>query len=224
MPAPGPHPHQQAGSASPPDDFDSIELPLVSKSVHASTRKIAGGPWFRLHATGHGALHFGRTHTYRFDDPKGKFGVLYAGTDEYCAFIETFGQVLGPPLPAAGLRYVTDGDLERRDLARIRTSSKLRLVDLTGAGLARVGADARLCSGDYRVAQKWSRAIHEHPSRPDGLVYPARRDPSRAAVAIFDRARPRLVSTALGTLMTPRNRPIRDGILSTYGLGLLITK
>jgi len=217
VPAPGPHP-------DPTDDFDSLELPFISKSVHVAARNRSVGPWFRLHATGHGALYFGRKRTYRFDDPKGRFGVLYAGADEHCAFIETFGQVLGPPLPAAGVRYVTDGDLERRDLARIRTSGKLRLVDLTGAGLARMGADARLCSGDYRVAQRWSRAIHEHPSHPDGLLYPARHDPSRAVVAIFERARSKLVSTALGTLMIPRNHPLRDRILSTYGLGLLIMK
>ncbi len=184
---------------------------------------MSRGPWFRLHATGRGALYFGRKHVYRFDDPKGKFGVLYAGCDEHCAFIETLGQALSPPLPAGAVRYVTDADLERRELARIRTYGRLRLVDLSGAGLARMGADARLCSGDYRVAQRWSRAIHEHPSRPDGLLYPARHDPSRAVVAIFDRARTKLDSTALGTLMTPRNHALRDGILATYGLGLLLT-
>jgi len=213
--APGPHP-------DPPTGFSSTTLPFGSKSVHREVREAAKGPWYRFHATGLEALHFGRRRTFRFDDPRGKFGVLYAAADEHGAFIETFGQSLHAGKPVRGFRFVSDLDLEGRALACIRARRRLRLVDLTGEGLPRIGADERLCAGDYRVAQRWSRAIHAHPSCPDGILYRARRDPSRISAALFDRALPRLAVTPLSTLMDAENRALRDRILATYRLGLLL--
>ncbi len=215
MSAPGPHP-------DPPPGFDSMVLPLALRSMHREVRQAAIGPWYRLHATGLRALYFGRRRRFRFDDPKGKVGVLYMAADEHGAFIETLGQSFCAGKTVRGFRCVSDLELGGRALARIRTRRRLRLVDLTGEGLSRIGADERLCSGDYRIAQRWSRAIHGHPSRPDGLLYRARRDPSRISAALFDRARPPLAVTALGTLMDPENRALRDRILSTYGVGLLL--
>lgn len=215
MSPPGPHP-------GPPTGFASMALPLASKSVHREVREAAKGPWFRLHAVGLDVLHFGRKRRFRFDDPKGKFGVLYVAVDEHGAFIETFGQSFRVSAPVLGFRYLSDLDLEERVLARIRCRRRLRLVDLTGEGLSRMGADDRLCSADYRIAQRWSRAIYAHPSHPDGILYRARHDPSRLSAAIFDRARTRLVSSPLGSLMSPEHRSLRDRILSTYHVGLLL--
>ena len=213
MSALGPHP-------DPPTGFASMAPPFASKSVHREVREAAKGPWFRLHAGGLDALHFGRKRRFRFDDPSGKFGVLYVAVDEHGAFIETFGQSLRTSKP--GLRFVSDLDLEGRVLARVRCRRRLRLVDLTGEGLSRMGADDRLCSGDYRVAQRWSRAIYAHPSHADGILYRARHDPSRFSAAIFDRARASLHVSPLGSFMDPENRSLRDRILSTYHVGLLL--
>lgn len=69
-------------------------------------------------------------------------------------------------------------------LVAIRPS---RLVDLTGEGLAALGLDARISDADHEPAQAWSRAFYEHPDKPDGILYRSRRDPSRLAVAIYDR-------------------------------------
>lgn len=83
-------------------------------------------------------------------------------------------------------RTISSGELSARALSEVACNRPLRLVDLTGHGLARIGADARLCSGDHEYSRPWSRALRFHPSQIDGLYYPVRHDPSRRAAAIFN--------------------------------------
>ena len=40
----------------------------------------------------------------------------------------------------------------------------------------------------YDIPQSWSKAIAEHPTRPDGIAYHARHDDNELCYAIFDRA------------------------------------
>ncbi len=127
---PGPHPE-------PLPDLASRALPLVDLA----------GPWFRVHQLHHDPLYFGRSADGRFNSPSAEYGVLYAGSDPHCAFIETFGQ-------STGVFTVTLAALVGRGLSRIKSRRLLRLVDLTGQGLARLGADERLCSGEHEVAQR----------------------------------------------------------------------
>jgi hypothetical protein len=118
--------------------------------------------WYRVHQLSLTPVFFGKKGGSRFDAPAGEFGVLYVGRDAHCAFIETFGH-------ATGVRSVTTGELAARGMAVITCSRPLRLLDLTGKGLARIGADARLTSSDdYGLSHRWSKAIHDHRSRPDG--------------------------------------------------------
>jgi hypothetical protein len=102
----------------------------------------------------------------------------------------------------------------------VRTGRPLDLVDLTAQGLSQLTADDRLTSGDdYGLSQRWAQALWAHPDQPDGLVYRARHDPSKEAVAIFDRASP--------TLRLRRLRRILDDqahlaqILDRYGFALV---
>jgi hypothetical protein len=90
-------------------------------------------------------MFFGSTGSSRFDAPSGEYGVLYVAVDVYGAFIETFGRRLGR-------QSLQLADFATRALARVTTSRPLRLVDLAGVGLAQVGADARLTTGDYHLA------------------------------------------------------------------------
>lgn len=101
---PGPHPE-------PPPDLSSRALPLV----------YLPEPWFRVHRVHHDPLHFGRSADGRFNAPNGEYGVLYAGSDPSCAFIETFGQ-------STGVYTVTLGALVERGLSRIEAGRSLRLV------------------------------------------------------------------------------------------------
>lgn len=176
-------------------------------------RELAG-PWFRLHRLEYQPLFFGRVRCSRFDAPGGEYVVLSCGSDTHCAFIETFGQ-------ATTLGLIDLSELRAYGLARLEGRRPLRLVDLTGPGLARLGADERLCAGDERVAQRRALALWRRPAHPDGLWYRARHDPSRLSAAVFDRAADALTTAPLGSLADPAKRPLLVELLDTYGLGLL---
>jgi hypothetical protein len=176
------------------------------------------GRWFRIHSSRHSAIFFGRRLSpgdHRFDAPAGEFGVLYAGRDAHCAFVETF-------LHETGIRFVTTTELSQRRLSVVEARRSLRLVDLRGNGLARMGADAQLTSStDYALTQSWSKALHDHPRQPDGILYRARHDPERSAVALFDRVRPDLATHVVGKLADKAFAPLLADILDTYDVGLI---
>ena len=194
---PGIHPE-------PPDTLAGRELPL---------RHVAS-PWVRCHRSRYDPLHFGRTGAGRFDDPMGEYGVLYASRDAYGAFVETFGRLLD-------VRAVTTSALLERSLSWIEATRPLALVDLSGSGLARIGADARLTTADYAVAQRWARALWAHPVQPDGLYFLARHDPSRPSAALFDRAADALRVTDQRRFRELRDDPLLRDILATYGFDAL---
>lgn len=197
MGRPGPHPE-------PPDDLAQRRLPLLR----------AERSWLRIHRLIHAPLFFGRSGNNRFDAPAREYGVLYAASDEHCAFIETFGH-------ATGVRFITATNVRAYGLARVEISRPLSLVDLTGAGLAHLGADERLCAGDYAVAQRWSLALWQHPARPDGLYYRSRHDPSRLCVALYDHVEGVLATTHLGGLADPARADRLADLLATYRFGLI---
>ena len=169
----------------------------------------------RMHPVEYEPVFFGKTGLGRFDDPAGEYGVLYAAEDAFGAFVESFGR-------APGRNIVSWQKLRSRPLSRIGlagTGASLRMVDLTGAGLARIGATADLTSSHYPAAQRWSQALHEHPSEPDGLLYRLKHDPSRTGVAIFERASS-LSSEFFGTLISPEHAKLLSAILEEYKFGL----
>jgi hypothetical protein len=169
----------------------------------------------RIHPAAHAPLYFGRVPRNRFDAPAGEFGVLYVAAEAHGAFVETFGH-------ETGVNFVTAAELGKRGLAVVTAARALRLADLRGAGLARMGADAALTSGlDYDLSRRWARAIHDHPRKPDGILYRARHDPARTCAAIFDRARSVLTPTDVGTLAADMHRNLLGDILDTYGFALV---
>ena len=171
------------------------------------------GPWVRFHWTVHDPLFFGKTGSSRFDDPLGRYGVLYAADNSDGAFIETFGR-------SPGLNVVSRRQLADRSVALIDATRPLRLVDLTGPGLAHIGATGSLASGPHPVAQAWSRALWGHPSRPEGLLFRARHDPSCLTVAIFSRAARAIRATPQGALMDASVRPLLAAALRRYNFVL----
>jgi hypothetical protein len=195
---PGLHP-------DPPAQLGSSALPL----------KITRRHWFRSYPVGRDAIYFGRTRSHRFDAHAGEFGTLYLGQAEHCVFIETFGHATGE------IDFVSRAALKARALARIEPQRELRLADLSGAGLARLRADARLCTGPFSISQRWARALHGHPDQPDGIYYRSRHDPDRFCVALFDRARGVLRSISLGSFAERSNEELLAEILETYGFGLI---
>jgi hypothetical protein len=171
------------------------------------------GPWIRFHLSAYDPLFFGRMGANRFDDPLRRYGVLYAAETGDGAFIETFGR-------SPGLNVVSHHQLLVRSVALIDATRQLRLVDLTGPGLAHIGATGSLTSGSHEVAQVWSRALWEHPSRPDGLLFRARHDPSCLSVAIFSRATRAVRATPQGGLLDIPALPLVVAALRRYNFVL----
>lgn len=198
-PLPGPHPL--------PPNLSAVTLPTVAREA----------VWFRHYLPEFDPLYFGRTGECRFDapPPDRTFGVMYLAADEHCAFVETFGHG-----HVHRSRLLTLDALARKRLAEVHFDAALRLVDLTDAGLVRIGADARLCTGDYEIAQQWSGALNAHPAAPDGLLYRSRHDPSRLCAAVYDRVASRAHARDTGTLADPMRAPLLADLLRTYGFGL----
>lgn len=156
---------------SPPADLAARPLPI----------REVDGPFFRIHRLVHDPLFFGTTGANRFDDPAGGYGVLYLGESPRAAFIETFGH-------ETGQRLVSFADLKPRGMTRFAARRPLRVVELTGPNLARLGADAALFAGGIEIAQQWSSALRSHPDAPDGLRYPCRHDNHEFSIALFSGA------------------------------------
>ncbi len=187
--------------------------PPPNLHTRALSVRSARGPWIRLHLCDRSARFFGKTGLHRFDAPAGEYGILYAGENDLCAFVEVFGD----PLDA---RVVSRSDLRQRCLSTVTAKRPLHLIDLTAQGLSQLGADGRLTTGDdYGLSQRWARALWNHVDQPDGLVYRARHDPSKESVAIFDRASPALRLRRLRRILDDQARLAR--ILDHYGFALV---
>lgn len=202
----------------PPGDH-----PLPHPELHSQTPLILslspGDVLYRHHQSAHDPIYFGMSGKYRFDAPDcatgASFGVLYAGADCHCCFIESCGATTGVPA-------VSGAYLDNREIARMELTEELKFVDLvTSGGLTHIGADARLVTGSYRVAQEWSAALRSHPSKPDGIRYPARHDMTRVAYAIFTRPRTAFRVTSLGSLTAPSNRALLNQLLHDYNVDLI---
>lgn len=177
-----------------------------------------GAVIFRLHRRVHDPLFFGRTGNFRFDAPDcppGSFGVLYAGEDPHCCFIESCGQTTGTP--AVSGTYLSD-----RCLAELEIKKDLTFIDLADSGgLSRVGADARLLTGSYVISQQWSAALRKDPVKPAGIRYRPRRDPTRVAYAIYDCPRSTFKVSNRGSLINPANRKLLNELLDLYKVDLI---
>jgi RES domain len=161
----------QPGNHPQPNIKDSVALPIQILE--------RGSALFRLHESCYGAIYFNPNPSWRFNDPTGKeYGVLYAALDYYAALRET--------LKPKQFNILSTKFLRSRCLSTVTPKRDLRLVDLAGAGLTRIGADGRLTTGSYQISQAWSQALYRHSDRVDGLYYCSRYDPSKLCVALYE--------------------------------------
>jgi RES domain len=179
----------------------------------------AGGVLYRHHQKIHDPVFSGKKGDYRFDDPDcpapGCFGVLYAGADPECCLLESCGTTTGVPA-------VSGAYLDARAIARMELTGSARLIDLVDdGGLASIGADGRLATGSYKVAQQWSAALKKHPCKPDGIRYRSRHAPERIAYAIYERPPRSFSVTSMGSFTDPANEALLKRILKTYNFALI---
>jgi hypothetical protein len=163
------------------DLFDQVAnvtlttLPVPCAGMHRVGRKSSGEPYF------------GRSGGNRWDDPLGVFGVCYLGDSLVTAFAET---VLHDREPVDGEFHLAASEIEDRFAIGFGAGT-LRVVDLSGVLLKRLGFKNDICAGtDYSPSQKLSRAIYQHPIGADGIRYVSRQVNNQYAYAVFDRAAP----------------------------------
>lgn len=188
----------------PPADLHQRPLPVVESA----------GIWYRLNPVAHpDALYFDRSGKGRFDGAEQGYGMLYVREDEYAAFIECYGR-------AHGAKGVAEADLKQRTLFRLGSERPLKLVDLTGSNLVKLGADARLSCGSYLVSRSWAKAIWSHSMQVDGLRYRSRHDDERLCCGLFDRSQSNLQAENLGNLVDAHPLLLAE-ILARYDYALL---
>jgi len=167
-----------------PDD-PPFPPPTLAPDALPTASVPTGTLWTRIHWSHLEPLWFGpatgEPPQSRFDDPDGEYRVCYLGVTVEASFAETF-------LRNVPVRILSRTRLAARSLARVRVVRPVSLVQLHGQFLTRVGTTAAVASGPYSRSRAWSRALWQHPSRPDGLLYHARHDDETLCVALFDRA------------------------------------
>jgi len=201
-----------------PGDHPLPHAELVTQNPLIFTVR-AGEVLYRHHQKINDPVYFGKKGDYRFDDPLcpaiGCFGVLYAGADPECCLLESCGATTGVP-------SVSGAYLDARAIARLELTESLRFIDLVGeGGFASIGADGRLATGSYKVAQAWSAALKRHPCNPDGIRYRSRHAPERVAYAIYERPPTIFQVTSMGSFTDPRNQVLFRRVLKTYNFALI---
>ena len=166
---------------APHADFADIPLRVMKVSVTSLKRigrRASGEPYFGKHAA------------YRFDDRLKHFGTCYCGLHLSTAIAET---VLHDELPEKGVFRIRQEEIDTRYLVTFAAGSDhgmLKLADLTGASLKRLGGDNSLSAEyPYDVTQQWSAAVHAHPANVDGFAFVSRQLNNKRAVVVFERAR-----------------------------------
>ncbi len=184
----------------PPKGFASRPLALADIA--------AGTVWRRLYQTRFtDPLGYGLGPS-RFSDPEtsflppARFGVVYLGSSVKVCFLEAIlrdrgvGRTRAFPIEWAELEMWTCGEL--------RIDAALRLVDLRGDGLVRMGIPtdvARASSQD--LGRAWSRAFWSHDAKPDGIIYDSRLN-GETNIGLYDRALTKVAATATPRLVDCR--------------------
>jgi hypothetical protein len=136
-------------------------------------------------------LYFGRNKVSRFDDPLQQYGVAYVARSLEVAFAETV--LHESALYEAGVWIVPGSMLRERSIVHLEANRTLRLVDLTGPSLKRLGLDNQVSAGtEYGFTWALSRALHESVSECDGILYVSRHNNTGEAVGLFERSGARI--------------------------------
>jgi len=80
----------------------------------------------------------------------------------------------------------------------------------------------RVCLRVIMTLLSWSMAFHEHPSRPDGLLYPSRLDQMRQAIALFGDRSLKIVELSRQSWYAPgAQRHLLAEVIDHYDLQLI---
>jgi hypothetical protein len=167
----------------PPKDFHGAELEIHEVPV--------GTRFGRIYLSRYpDPLGCGKTRS-RFSDPRrrvpeNRFGVLYLGETVKVCFLEAVlrdqrdGMIDALPME--------ESELYSRQYATIETDATLRMVDLRDDKAILMGVPTDVAkASNQTLARAWSVAFHEHPEKPDGIIYPSRLN-GHTNLAVYDRS------------------------------------
>jgi hypothetical protein len=177
-------------------------------SVKLETATVAPGQRFgRLYFDHYpDPLGFGKIPS-RFSDPRRRipsrrFGVLYLGESLKVCFLEALLRDLRNGV--VGDFPLAERELHVRQYAEIVVADELKLVDLRGDAAVRMGVPSDVARASQQsLARAWSLAFHEHPEKPDGIIYPSRLN-AETNLAIYDRAISKLTAGNVTPLINAR--------------------
>ena len=196
----------------PPTDFARAKLEIETIPLGRTFGRIY---W----STYPDPLGYGKSPS-RFSDPRrrvtaNRFGILYLGDSLKVCFLETVlrdrREGLVDDLP------IDEVELTQRRYAEIGTMAELRLVDLRDDNTVRMGVPTDVVRAQRQnLARRWSVAFHEHPSQPDGIIYPSRLN-GATNLAIYDRSIAKLQPQRVVTLI---GAPGLAQVLDDFRVGL----
>lgn len=185
----------------PPAGFASRALSLIDL--------VPGATWRRLYQSRFpNPLGYGFSPS-RFSDPETtlippeRFGVVYFGSSIKVCFVEAILRDRG--VGRTHTFPIEWAELEAWSCAEVRVETALRVVDLRGDGLVRMGIPTDVARASAQdLARIWSRALWAHDTKPDGLMYDSRLN-GETNVVVFDRALPKLAAIATPRLIDCRS-------------------
>jgi hypothetical protein len=165
----------------------------LSTSTDIEVTSLSIPELFRISGFESGEPYFGSSGGNRFDAPE-----CALGAPEYACCYLGFGfdvalaeSLLHDAMPKRGKFHISKSEIDRRWVHRF--SANLRLFDLSGHLLKRMGGHAGLTgSASYKLPQRWAKAVFDNPLAVDGFVYVSRHLPSGRALVLFDRAKAKL--------------------------------
>jgi hypothetical protein len=188
----------------------SKPTPFFNRAALHLARVDPGARFGRIILNRHSdPLGFGKTRS-RFSDPRRRisshrFGVIYLGETLKVCFLEAV--LRDSRNGAVGAYPMDERELHVRRYAEIEITAPLSLVDLRGDGAIRMGVPSDVArASSQRLGRAWSLAFHQHPSAPDGIVYPSRLN-GQTNLAVCDRATSKLRVANVGPLIAAPDLP-----------------
>lgn len=201
----------------PPDHFD-----LNPKLAESTGTRI----FYRFNPADYSScLYFSKKKEYRFDDPDEGFGVFYAAVQPDAAFAESYGHDVSD-VPHDANKVISEYHLEQRHVFTIDIKA-LRLAMFCGEGLPVLNLDGNICTmPDYTIPQQWAQWTYRHPNQYDGILYHSRHLPSVDCIALFGRAKAKVVREEdLGSALEfqhPRTGKTIFDIITAQGWAVVI--
>jgi hypothetical protein len=156
----------------PPSDLHTQTLPLaaVTGTLFRISRRKYSSP-----------IYWSRKSLFRFDSPAALHGVFYTGRTFETSLLEVFGDQWKTS------HLVTTDLLREFDVCEISLAHRLKVVDLDGKNLNRLGTDSNIfASTDYDRTRLWANAFMAHPDAPHGIRYPSRKNQKLHNFALFE--------------------------------------